>query len=121
MPVAIRVQTGAYQDSVKLMRISAAGSARSNVEIAVAIMATETNLDNLVNAGFDPAVAADASPNDLILAARADTAEAAEAVAAAVAALVAATTAPVSPRRRLAIPVITREPVAHARPAPRCT
>jgi succinyl-CoA synthetase alpha subunit len=77
--VAFRVQAGAYQDSVKLMRISAAGSERSGVEVAVAVMATETNLDNLAGAGFDPAVAADASPNDLILAARADAAEAAEA------------------------------------------
>ncbi len=79
MAVAFRVQAGAYQDSVKLMRISAAGSERSGVEVAVAVMATETNLDNLAGAGFDPAVAADASPNDLILAARADAAEAAEA------------------------------------------
>ncbi len=85
MAVAFRVHAGPYQDSVKLMRISAAGSERPGVEIAVAVMATEANLDNLRNAGFDPgaagllgptaAAAGAVSPNDLLLAARAETEE----------------------------------------------
>jgi succinyl-CoA synthetase alpha subunit len=79
MAVAFRVQRGTYQDSVKLMRISAAGSERPDVEIAAAVMATETNLDNLKGAGFDleDARVGEISPNDLILAARAGTQEAA--------------------------------------------
>ncbi|MEE8110945.1 MAG: hypothetical protein V3T44_07945, partial [bacterium] len=88
MAVAFRVHAGTYQDSVKLMRISAAGSERPGVEIAVAVMATEANLENLRNAGFDPgaaglpgatgslaAAAGAVSPNDLLLAARAETEE----------------------------------------------
>ena len=75
MAVAHRIQRGAYQDSVKLMRISASGGERPGVEVAVAVMATENNLENLVNAGFDRIIASGASPNDLILAVRADTEE----------------------------------------------
>ena len=75
MAVAHRIQRGAYQDSVKLMRISASGGERPGVEVAVAVMATENNLENLLNAGFDRTIASGASPNDLILAARADTDE----------------------------------------------
>ncbi|MFQ5915187.1 MAG: acyl-CoA synthetase FdrA [Nitrospinota bacterium] len=79
MTTAFRIHAGTYQDSVKLMRISAAGSERPGVEVAVAVMATEANLDNLRNAEFDPSEAGKTSPNDLILAVRAETKKAVEA------------------------------------------
>lgn len=79
MTIAYRVRRGTYQDSVKLMRISATGTARPGVETAAAVMATENNLDNLRSAGFDLEAAGTVSPNDLLLAARAGTEEAARA------------------------------------------
>ena len=45
MALAVRVLAGAYHDSVKLMRISAAASGRPGVRGAAALMGTPMNLE----------------------------------------------------------------------------
>ncbi|MDY7105000.1 MAG: FdrA family protein [Actinomycetota bacterium] len=76
----LRVERGRYHDSVSLMRASTAAAGTTGVEQVLGAMATELNRQLLVDLGFDPG---DAGPNDLVLAVRADDADA---VAAAIAA-----------------------------------
>ena len=52
MPSLARVLPGAYQDSIKLMRISSAASARPGVRQAMAVLGTPMNLEQLRGAGF---------------------------------------------------------------------
>lgn len=67
MALAVRVLSGAYHDSVKLMRISAAASERPGVRQAVALMATPMNLEQLAASGLLADDAEGAGPNDLVL------------------------------------------------------
>lgn len=76
-----RVLPGAYQDSIKLMRISAAASARPGVRQAMAVLGTPMNLGQLEAAGLGSAAVKGAGPNDLVLAVLAESeAAAAEAL-----------------------------------------
>lgn len=68
MALAVRVLSGAYHDSVKLMRISAAASGRPGVRGAVALMGTPMNLEQLASSGLLAEEAKGAGPNDLVLA-----------------------------------------------------
>ena len=52
MAVAVRVLTGAYHDSVKLMRISASASEKPGVRRAVAVMGTPMNREQLASSGL---------------------------------------------------------------------
>ena len=77
MAVAVRVLTGAYHDSVKLMRISASASEKPGVRRAVAVMGTPMNREQLASSGLLAGEAKRAGPNDLVLAVEADGAGAA--------------------------------------------
>lgn len=68
MALAVRVLSGAYHDSVKLMRISAAASGKPGVRQAVALMGTPMNLEQLASSGLLAEEAEGAGPNDLVLA-----------------------------------------------------
>ena len=68
MALAVRVLSGAYHDSVKLMRISAAASGRPGVRQAAALMGTPMNLEQLASSGLLAEEAKGAGPNDLVLA-----------------------------------------------------
>ena len=72
MAVAVRVLTGAYHDSVKLMRISAAACERPGVRQAVVLMGTPMNLEQLASIGLLSEEAQRAGPNDLVLAVEAE-------------------------------------------------
>ena len=78
MAVAVRVLTGAYHDSVKLMRISAAACERPGVRRAVVLMGTPMNLEQLASIGLLTDQAQRAGPNDLVLAVEAEGVEAAQ-------------------------------------------
>ncbi|MCY3824144.1 MAG: acyl-CoA synthetase FdrA [Nitrospinae bacterium] len=78
MALAVRVLSGAYHDSVKLMRISAAASGRPGVRGAVALMGTPMNLEQLAASGLLAEEAKGAGPNDLVLVVEATTPEAAQ-------------------------------------------
>ncbi|MFL6137120.1 MAG: FdrA family protein [Frankiaceae bacterium] len=68
MTATVEVRTGAYYDSVTLMRVSRTVGEVDGVDAALVAMATELNLDLLAEMGFDrPA----AGPNDLVVAVRA--------------------------------------------------
>lgn len=67
MALAVRVLSGAYHDSVKLMRISAAASGRPDVRQAAALMGTPMNLEQLAASGLLSQEAKGAGPNDLVL------------------------------------------------------
>ncbi|SEF49956.1 FdrA protein [Thermomonospora echinospora] len=64
----VEVRSGAYRDSVTLMRVSRTLAERDGVTAAMVAMATELNLDLLTQQGF--AVPAGAGPNDLVVAIR---------------------------------------------------
>ena len=64
----VEVRRGNYHDSVTLMRVSRAVTDLGGVEAALVAMATELNLSQLHDLGFD---APDAGPNDLVIAVRA--------------------------------------------------
>ncbi|GII54584.1 hypothetical protein Pth03_29730 [Planotetraspora thailandica] len=68
----VEVRTGVYHDSVSLMRVSQALTARAGVEVAVVAMATELNVDLARDLGF--AVPA-ATGGDLLVAIRASSGE----------------------------------------------
>lgn len=68
MALAVRVLSGAYHDSVKLMRISAAASEKAHVRQAAALMGTPMNLEQLAASGLLAEEAKSAGPNDLVLA-----------------------------------------------------
>jgi FdrA protein len=66
----VEVRRGSYYDSVSLMQVSRTVAGVEGVAAALVAMATELNLDLLTGMGFTPP--ADASPNDLVLAVRAE-------------------------------------------------
>ena len=78
MALSVRVLSGAYHDSVKLMRISAAASERPGVRQAAALMGTPMNLEQLAASGLLAEEAKGAGPNDLVLTVEAATPEAAQ-------------------------------------------
>ncbi len=65
----LEVRRGAYADSVSLMQVSRRVGDVAGVDKALVAMGTELNLDLLAGMGF---AAADAGPNDLVVAIRAD-------------------------------------------------
>ncbi len=67
MALAVRVLSGAYHDSVKLMRISAAASEKAHIRQAAALMGTPMNLEQLAASGLLAGEAKEAGPNDLVL------------------------------------------------------
>jgi FdrA protein len=70
--VRVELRHGVYRDSVILMQVSQAVAACRGVEAAIVAMATPLNLELYERLGFDPAEVAQASPNDLLVALRAD-------------------------------------------------
>jgi FdrA protein len=62
----VEVRKGAYADSVTLMQVSQQLNARGDVTSALVAMATELNLEMLVDMGFEPP--AEAAANDLVVA-----------------------------------------------------
>lgn len=64
----ILIEKSVYLDSVSLMRVSKTAGEAAGVESAMVAMATDTNVLLLKEAGFDPAGAAGATPNDLMIA-----------------------------------------------------
>ena len=72
MSVQALVRPGAYFDSVVLMRVASDLNARPGVNMASLGMATPANRDVLAAAGLLTDEAADAGPNDLIIAVDAD-------------------------------------------------
>ncbi|MYA97084.1 MAG: acyl-CoA synthetase FdrA [Nitrospinae bacterium] len=78
MALAVHVLSGAYHDSVKLMRISAAASEKAHVRGAAALMGTPMNLEQLAASGLLAEEAKGAGPNDLVLVVDADAPEAAQ-------------------------------------------
>ncbi|GAA0976516.1 DUF1116 domain-containing protein [Acrocarpospora macrocephala] len=68
----VEVRSGVYHDSVSLMRVSQALASRAGVSVAIVAMATELNVDLAREAGFD---VPPATPGDLLVAVRADSAE----------------------------------------------
>jgi FdrA protein len=71
------LRRNAYYDSVRLMRVTAELRALPGVAAAAALMATEPNRAALTEAGLLTAEAERAGPTDLVLAVRAETADAA--------------------------------------------
>ena len=74
----VRVHPDTYVDSVQLMAATRAMEARPGVDWAAALMGTPANIETLAGEGFDEVALADASANDLVLAARAGGAQDAE-------------------------------------------
>ena len=72
MIARVEIHPGRYHDSVRLMQASRALQNVDGVADALVAMATELNLGLLADMGFDPDTAAEAGPNDLIVALRAD-------------------------------------------------
>lgn len=72
-----QVRRGFYMDSVALMRISRSVSAMPGVTAAALMIGSTANKELMQNAGLLDDTSHDAGPNDLVLAVRADGAEAA--------------------------------------------
>jgi len=94
MNTRVELRRGAYRDSVILMRASQAVAILDGVGAAIVAMATPLNLELYERLGFDPASAADATPNDLLVAVRAEDDAALTAAMAGVEAQLAAVAAP---------------------------
>lgn len=94
MNTRIELRRGAYRDSVTLMQVSQLVASRDGVSAAIVAMATPLNLELYERLDFDPAAAAEASPNDLLVAVRADDDAALTGAMAAVEAQLTAVTAP---------------------------
>ncbi|MDQ1628305.1 MAG: FdrA protein [Actinomycetota bacterium] len=75
----VRVQPGAYLDSLLLMSATVAMEQSAGVDWAGAVMATPRGLEELAGGGFTGDQLSTASANDLVLAVRADDEEALEA------------------------------------------
>ncbi|KAA1422642.1 FdrA family protein [Mumia zhuanghuii] len=84
----VSLRSGAYADSVTLLQVSKQVAATPGVREAQVAMATPLNLETLAVMGFD--VPADASPNDMVVALRLESASLDDAMAAVDAALAAA-------------------------------
>jgi FdrA protein len=74
----VKIKRGVYHDSVALMLVSRAASAIDGVRDAAVVMATPLNLELLTARGFDLAEPGGVTPNDLVVAVRADDAAAGE-------------------------------------------
>ena len=72
MIARVEIHPGRYHDSVRLMQASKALQNVEGVTDALVAMATELNLSLLADMGFDMNAVADAGPNDLVLALRAE-------------------------------------------------
>jgi FdrA protein len=72
MNVQVELRHGAYHDSVTLMAASQAVAGTPGVDAAIVAMATQLNLDLYARLGFDPGQAASATPDDLLVAVRAE-------------------------------------------------
>ena len=72
MIARVEIHPGRYHDSVRLMQASKALQNVEGVTDALVAMATELNLSLLADMGFDMDAVADAGPNDLVLALRAE-------------------------------------------------
>lgn len=83
MTVRCLVKSGAYFDSVVLMRVAAELATHPGINTASLVMATPANRDVLATAGLLTDEAASAGPNDLVIAVDADGADFEEAFAAA--------------------------------------
>ena len=94
MNTRVEVRSGAYRDSVTLMQVSQLLASRDGVSAAIVAMATPLNLELYERLGFDPAAGTEASPNDLLVAVRADDDSALTAAMAAAEAQLTAVTAP---------------------------
>jgi FdrA protein len=72
MTTRVELRHGLYRDSVTLLQTSEAVASVPGVDAAIVAMATPLNLDLYVRMGFDLAEVAESSPNDLLIAIRAD-------------------------------------------------
>ena len=72
MSARVELRRGIYRDSVVLMQVSQAVAACRGVAAAIVAMATPLNIEIYERLGFDPAAVEGASPNDLLVAVRAD-------------------------------------------------
>jgi len=72
MIARVEIHPGRYHDSVRLMQASKALQNVEGIIDALVAMATELNLSLLADMGFDMDAVADAGPNDLVLALRAE-------------------------------------------------
>jgi FdrA protein len=72
MNTRVELRQGAYRDSVTLMRASQAVADHDGVSAAIVAMATPLNLELYERLGFDPDAVAKATPNDLLVAVRAE-------------------------------------------------
>ncbi|HWU37337.1 MAG TPA: hypothetical protein VN203_06765, partial [Candidatus Acidoferrum sp.] len=75
MPDAFVIKKNEYHDSVFLMRVAKRISDRPGVLQAAALMGTEKNKTLLADIGISGAEISAATPNDLIVAVKADTRE----------------------------------------------
>ena len=78
------IQKNCYMDSVELMRLSRRLGGFEGVEDASVMMGTAANLDIMRKGGFGSEEMAEAKPNDMVIAVKADSQEAVDAVLAAV-------------------------------------
>jgi FdrA protein len=78
MAVAVRVLSGVYHDSVKLMSVSAAAWEKPGIRQAVAVLGTPMNREQFARGGLLAGQVEHAGPNDLVLAVEADGARVAE-------------------------------------------
>jgi FdrA protein len=67
-----RVLGGRYVDSVELLAVTRTMRQSEGVEFAAAVMATPANLEDLLDAGFSAEELAGGTPDDLVLAVRAE-------------------------------------------------
>jgi FdrA protein len=72
MSTRVELRPGIYRDSVVLMQVSQAVAACRGVAAAIVAMATPLNIEIYERLGFDPAAVQGASPNDLLVAVRAE-------------------------------------------------
>ncbi|MGD0983440.1 MAG: FdrA family protein [Acidimicrobiales bacterium] len=72
MSTKVELRHGIYRDSVVLMQVSQAVAACRGVTAAIVAMATPLNIEIYERLGFDPEAVAAASPNDLLVAVRAE-------------------------------------------------
>ncbi|MGO9334918.1 MAG: FdrA family protein [Acidimicrobiales bacterium] len=72
MSTRVELRRGMYRDSVVLMQVSQAVAACRGVTAAIVAMATPLNVEIYERLGFDPAAVEGASPNDLLVAVRAE-------------------------------------------------
>ncbi|MGD0440372.1 MAG: FdrA family protein [Acidimicrobiales bacterium] len=72
MSTRVELRHGIYRDSVVLMQVSQAVAAYRGVTAAIVAMATPLNIEIYERLGFDKGAVDGASPNDLLVAIRAD-------------------------------------------------